>query len=134
MQYFAMGVLYFLASIAFLNGIIKLFSYYVLDIEPLTETYYLGSLAFKTLLKIVVAFVLLYFVVKYIRWSSFKRINKVAEFLLSGLIGIIAMGVFMLVIFVTPDFGPTVQISFYVTLLLGIVLFFVARRVRKINS
>ncbi|UJL46205.1 DUF1129 family protein [Virgibacillus sp. NKC19-16] len=131
MQHFTMGVMYFLASIAFLSGIATLFSHYVLGIEPLTETYYLGSLAFKTLLNIAVAFVLLYFVIKYIRWSCFKKINKVAEFLLSSLIGIIAMGVFMLVIYVTPEFGPTMQIPFYVALLLGVILFLVARRVRK---
>lgn len=131
MQYFAMGVLYFLASVTFLSGIATLFNHYVLGIEPLTKTYYTGTLALKTLINIPVAFLILYAALQYIRWSCFKKINKVAEFLLSGLIGIIAMGVFMLVIFVTPDFGPTVQIPFYVTLLLGVVLFFVARRVRK---
>ncbi|WP_449354929.1 hypothetical protein ACUL41_01365 [Virgibacillus natechei] len=77
------------------------------------------------------AFLILYAALQYIRWSCFKKINKVAEFFLSALLGIASVGVFMLVIFVTPDFGPTVQIPFYVTLLLGVVLFFVARRVRK---
>ncbi|MBY7144925.1 DUF1129 family protein [Virgibacillus sp. NKC19-3] len=131
MQYFIMGVLYFLAAIAFYSGIATLFSHYVLGIEPLTKTYYTGTLALKTLINIPVAFVILYAALQYIRWSCFKKINKVVEFFLSALLGIVAIGLFMLVIFVVPDFGPSVQIPFYVTLLLGVVLYLVGRRVRK---
>ncbi|WP_373894168.1 DUF1129 family protein [Virgibacillus sp. CBA3643] len=131
MQYFAMGVLYYLAAVAFFSGLFTLISHYVFGIEPLTKTYYTGTLVLKTLINIPVAFLILYAALQYIRWSCFKKINKVAEFFLSALLGIASVGVFMLVIFVTPDFGPTVQIPFYVTLLLGVVLFFVARRVRK---
>ncbi|GEQ48193.1 DUF1129 family protein [Tetragenococcus koreensis] len=131
MQYFVTGMLYFLAAVSLYSGIATLFTHYVLGIESLTKTYYIGTLALKTLINIPVAFALLYVLLRYFRWFCFKKINKVMEFLLLWIYGVISLGLFMLVIFVTPDFGPTVQTPFYMSILFGAILYLIGRKVRK---
>src|SRR5690625_4532216 len=83
-----MSILYFLASIAFFSVIFNLISYYFFDVGQLTGTYYLGTQTLKLGLSIPIAFMLFAIIIHYLRWSTFKNINKVKEFFIFWLFGI----------------------------------------------
>lgn len=129
--YIAMAILYFLAASVFFSGAIDIITYYVFNTGGLTKKFYSGSLALKTIVNIPVAFLLAYVMLQYIRWSSFNKLNKIAELLIFWMYGIISVAIFFAVIYFTPDFGPTVEISVYSILLLGIALFTLAHFTRK---
>ncbi|GAB3061372.1 DUF1129 family protein [Virgibacillus ainsalahensis] len=131
MKFFIMGALYFLAASTIFSGGFALFNHYVLDMETLTEVYHVGTVILKVLLSVPIAFLLLYVLVQYLRWACFKKINKVKEFFLLWGYGVVSFGIFMLVVYVTPDIGPVIEFPFYIVLLLGAVLFLAAHMMRK---
>lgn len=122
MKLFFMGVLYFLASVALFNVIFNLVEYYAFSIGELRRTFHLGTVTLKTIVSIPVAFLLLYLIVFYLRWECFRGINRVLAFFIYWLYGIVSVGVFILVIWLLPDFGPVLHVPFYGVLLMGIVL------------
>lgn len=131
LKYFAMAALYFFAGVAVFSSLSMVVGHYIFSIQPLTKEIFLGSFLFKTLMSVPIAFLLLYVIIEYFRWSCFKNINKVVEFLLYWLYGIVSIGVFMGLIYITPDFGPMFNIPFYVVLLLGVMLYFSGRLLGK---
>lgn len=128
---FTMSILYFFAAGTIFSCISTVIGYYFFHEESLTKEIFLGSFTFKTILSIPVAFFLLYLVIQILRWTCFKKINKVIEFLLFWLFGIFSIGIFMGLIFITPDFGPMMSIPIYFVFLLGIILYFAAHLTRK---
>lgn len=127
----AMGILYLLATYTVFTAVIKIIGYYVFNLGGITNEFFLGSLAFKTTVSILIAFVLVFSVIQYLRWASFKKISKVKEFFLTWLIGSISFGVFFVVIYFMPSFGTRMEISVFILLLVGIILWGAGTMVKK---
>jgi len=129
-----MSVLYFLAVITTLNGLIGLFSHYVLNIEELVILFHLGSLIFQMILSIFLALALVYIMLVYLRWSCFKKIRKVLEFFGFWLYGLVSIGLFIVIILFTPIVGQSYEISMFTLTALGVVLFALAYVMQKVQS
>ncbi|MFA9557751.1 DUF1129 family protein [Evansella sp. AB-rgal1] len=127
----AMALLYFGAYSTMFLGVFSVITHYVFGLDMLHREYYLGSVAIRTLLSIPIAFLFVYSILGYIRWTSFKKINRVAEFFLFWLWGIVSVGVFMLTIHITPEIGPAMEVSAYYIMLLGLLLLLAARWTKR---
>jgi uncharacterized membrane-anchored protein len=130
MNFFSMAILYFFSTVAIFSALFTAIGYF-LNFNSLTQEILIGSLAVKTVLSVPAAFIILYAIIQYLRWSCFKKINKAVEFLMFWLIGMIIIGVFMGLFFITPDIGPNMNIPIYITVLSGVLLFFAARTAKK---
>lgn len=131
LKFFAMIILYFFAAYTIFDSVFAVISHYVFNIESLTKEIFVGSFAIKTIVSIPIAFLFLYLIIRYIRWTCFKNINNVKQFLLLWLFGVLMFAIFFAMIILTPDFGPIVEIPFYIGIILGIILFFAARLTSK---
>ncbi|WP_317939360.1 hypothetical protein [Tetragenococcus halophilus] len=85
----------------------------------------------KALLDIPFAFLIMFLALQYIRWTCFKEINNKRFLFLSGLFGILAVGLFVLVALIIPDLGPKVELPFYIIILFGSALYLIGRKVSK---
>lgn len=128
---FTMAILYFLAASAFFSGLFNIISSYLLHIGEPTKEIYVGSFIVKTIISIPIAIFLLYFIISYLRWLCFRNINKVIELFSYGLYGIVSTGIFLLVLFIIPDFGSVITVPVYMVVLIGILLYFAAHVTRK---
>ncbi|WP_164217135.1 DUF1129 family protein [Virgibacillus sp. YIM 98842] len=131
MKLFSMAILYFFASVSIFSALFTIIDYFIFNLHSLSQEILLGSLLIKTVLSIPIAFLFLYAIIQYFRWSCFREINKAAEFLVYWLFGMIVIGVFVLLIFIIPDIGPVMEVPVYITALLGLILYFAARMTRK---
>ncbi|MUV36399.1 hypothetical protein JNUCC1_00201 [Lentibacillus sp. JNUCC-1] len=122
-KYFLMGILYFLGSGAMLTGLINIVMYHIFSKGAAHETIHLGGFTIKTLISIPAAFFLTYILIQYLRWSTFKNIGKKLEFFILWLYGVFSIGLFMLIIYFTPDIGPEFHFPHWGTLILGAGLF-----------
>ncbi|GBD66455.1 DUF1129 family protein [Tetragenococcus halophilus] len=130
-QYFIMFVCYFLAAASMTSGIFNWLGPYIFGVDSWSDSYYLGTFALKALLDIPIAFLMMYLALQYIRWTCFKEINNKRFLFLSGLFGIFAVGLFVLVALIVPDIGPKVELPFYIIILFGLVLYLIGRKARK---
>ncbi|MGM8365822.1 DUF1129 family protein [Virgibacillus sp. W0181] len=128
---FVMGILYFLAASIFFRGVFDIVIYYIFGKGDLTKTVYVGSSSVMMLLSIPIAFIFLYAIIYYLRWACFKKINKILEFFILWLYSMVSLGIFVFIIYFTPDFGPVLNISSYVMLLFGLLLYVAGRITRK---
>lgn len=128
---FAMGILYFLAASAFFKGLFSMITAYLFHIGEPTNEIYVGSFIVKTIVSILIAFILLYALISYLRWLCFRPISKVIEAVSYGIYGIVSTGLFLLVLYIVPDFGFMVTVPVYSALILGILLYFAAHLTRK---
>lgn len=130
-QFFFMLICYFVAALSLTTGVINYLGPFIFDLSSISNTYYLETLALKALLDIPFAFLVMYLALKYIRWTCFKEINNKRFLFLSGLFGIFAVGLFVLIAFIVPDVGPKVELPFYIILLFGIILYLLGRSISK---
>ena len=130
--FITMSILYFLASYTISSGAFVLFLHYVFNIGELIREIYIGSVLIQTLILVPIAFFLSYILIQYIRWSCFKQIQKVAEFLLRCISGIVFFGMYLAVFYFVPKFSPIVEMTIYATLPLGLILFLAAHMTRRI--
>lgn len=126
-----MGILYFLSATLFFGTVFNLVIYFVFDKGALVREYYVGSVALHTIVSIPIAFLLLYMIVYYLRWSCFKKINKVLEFFIFWIFGAVSIGLFMINIYLIPDFGSVISMPLYAILIIAIILFIAARIIQK---
>ncbi|SFL93434.1 Protein of unknown function [Gracilibacillus orientalis] len=129
---FFMGVCYFLGVATFINGLISTIVYYGFGRLESFETYYIGSLSINTLLSLVIAFLVVYGCLRYIRWSCFKNVSKTFEFLFAGLfLGALPFGIFLGLFYFVPSFGPAITLEVYWLMLVGVGFFILARVFQK---
>ncbi|GIQ69054.1 DUF1129 family protein [Xylanibacillus composti] len=121
------GIFYFFAASTIITGLFALFM-------DGSRTYYAGTVAIKVMLSFPLAMLILYMIMLFLRWFVFSKLNKVAEFLLLWLFGTGSAGLFFVVFFLTPEFGPTVEVPAYAVLATGIVLCVFGRLVQKIGK
>ncbi|SEQ31927.1 DUF1129 family protein [Piscibacillus halophilus] len=131
LQYFVMGIFYLLAAWVGMSGIISTGAYYLFHVGELYEDHYLVSQILILLISIPLAFLYLILTLQYIRWSTFKSINRVGEFLLLWLIGMLSFGVFFLIYYFMPDIGPNLQLPAYIKIIIGVILFIFGRILYK---
>lgn len=129
--FISMAILYFLASVALFSVIFKAISYYAFDLGELTETYYLGTQALKLGLSIPIAYIFMILIIHYLRWSTFKNINKVKEFFIFWLFGIFSVGIFVLVYYFIPDFGPAIELPIYLFIGVAVILYIFATIIKR---
>lgn len=125
------GILFFLAMGMILSGIVDLASHYFFTDDGLMKEFYLGSALLKTAISIPVAFILLYSIILYLRWSCFKKINKIAEFFIFWLYGAFSVGLFVIFYLFIPSIGPELEISVFIVIMSGIVLFILGTLIKR---
>ncbi|WP_428910916.1 DUF1129 family protein [Niallia sp. Krafla_26] len=128
---FAMIIVYFLAFSSFFTGLFEVIGYYAFNFGGLTRDIYIGSLFIEGLFSIFISFILLYAIISYFRWLCFRKVNKVVEFLSYWLYGVLSVGLFFVIFWFIPDFGTHLVIPVYWNLIIGILLYFVGKLIRK---
>ncbi|MGM8215373.1 DUF1129 family protein [Bacillaceae bacterium W0354] len=134
MMFLFMIIFYFLAAAALGSFLFDLISFYIFKAGEIIKTYYLGTEIVILVLSISFAFLFLYIVIQFLRWTCFRNLNNVLEFFLLWILGVLSFGVFFLIRFFMPDFGPTIEISSYIFLGMSVILYIVGRFIsRKIG-
>ncbi|UOQ84067.1 DUF1129 family protein [Gracilibacillus salinarum] len=119
-----MGLFYFLGVSTFFNGFFHSILYYGFGKLEGSETYYLGTLTVISLVSIGIVFVVVYYVIRYLKWVCFKRINKVVDFGLTAvLFGIIPFSTFLALFYLVPDMGTTITVPVYSLMIIGGIFF-----------
>ncbi len=125
MNLIVIGVTSFLAVSLLFNAIFELVTYYVTESGGIYETFYTGSLFVYFITSLILGFAFFYLVIKIFKWTCFKSIHNLAEFGIYWLLSVSLIGLFMLVLFFLPDFGPSFTISNWILIILGGVLLLV---------
>ncbi|MFN7251404.1 MAG: DUF1129 family protein [Anaerobacillus sp.] len=126
-----MGILYFIGVSTFLSGVFSIISHYVFNFGAIYREFHLVSVIIKTIVSIPIAFILLYIILQYLRWACFKKVNKIAEFFFFWVYGMLSIGMFLVIFLVTPDVGRVVEISMFVIIVIGIVLYLFANMIKN---
>src|SRR5699024_12127094 len=95
--------LLFLAALMFFSGISHLIIYYVFNIGELVREFHVGSASIKAILSIPIAFLLLCVLIYYLRWSCFKKRNKILEFIIFWFYSLLSLGIFVLLFFLRSE-------------------------------
>ncbi|MFB1051690.1 DUF1129 family protein [Paraliobacillus sp. JSM ZJ581] len=129
---FGMSVSYFFAVSGMLKGMLSMILFYVFNQSEISQTYYIGTALVNTCLSLGVAALVLYGIIRYLRWSCFKQVSKVFESMFTGvLFGVLPFGMFMLIFYFIQSFGPTITFDVYWFIPIGIMLFFLGQKLRK---
>ncbi|UOQ49344.1 DUF1129 domain-containing protein [Gracilibacillus caseinilyticus] len=124
MMLILMGLFYFLGVSTFINGFFHSILYYGFGKLEGSETYYLGTLAIISLVSIGIAFVVVYFVIQYLKWMCFRKVNKVLDFLRTAvLFGVIPFSAFLALFYFMPDMGTTITLPVYSLMIIGVIFF-----------
>lgn len=126
-----MGLLYFLGTALALFSLVNIPIYYIFNVGALSQTFYMGTLSVIFVLSILIVFVFIYALNALLRWLCFRNISTGWELILFGLYGIASFGVFLGIFFLVPEFGPAVEVSLYVRLVVGILLYIAGRLIRN---
>lgn len=126
-----MAMLYFFSVSVVFTGLFRLFNHFVLNMEGVTNEYYIGSVMLKTIISIPIAVLFVLGAMQYLRWACFRNLSKVKDFFILWGLGVIPIGTFVLIFYFIPDVGPVMEIPAWVVLLIGAVLFIAATFVKK---
>src|SRR5699024_11651101 len=113
-----MIIFYFLASALTFYALIYIGISFFFDSVEIYPTFYLGTVIMVTIISIPAVFLLLFSVTNLLRWLCFRNTHKVLVFLLYWLWGIVSIGLFLVILFLIPSFGPVVQVPLYVILVI----------------
>ncbi|GGJ89086.1 hypothetical protein GCM10007063_09660 [Lentibacillus kapialis] len=122
LSYFLMGTLFFMGASTIFNSLFNIILYYGFNKGDAEVNVFLGSFTVKTVLFLPIAFLLVYVIIQYLRWSAFKGINKILEFFIFWLYGLLSVALFLLVIYLLPPFGAAVNLPHWEVLIIGILL------------
>lgn len=122
-----MGILYFFAASVILSGIFAIFA------EGSSRSYFAGTVAIRGLLSIPVALVLLYMLIRFLRWFFSTKLHKAVQAAIVGLFNVAVIGIFVAVYFLIPDIGPVVEVPAYAVILTGLALLALATLVHKLT-
>ncbi|WP_096186478.1 DUF1129 family protein [Evansella halocellulosilytica] len=126
-------MIYLFATLAIFQVVSQIILFFT-GLDDLTKTYHLGSWIVLLSINVVIFFILLYSVFSYLRFTCFKRVKKLVEFLYAFLFGAIIFGVFLALYYFIPEFGPTIDVPIYMVFLLGVVLSVIGRIIGKLNK
>ena len=115
------SIFYFLGTYLTIS-IINLVLFYGFGRGNSVKEIAVGSTIVQTIISILIAFLLLYTAIQILRWMCFKNFSNIKEFLLLWVYTMISIGIFLLLIFLVPDFGATITIPTYLQTITGILL------------
>lgn len=118
-------MLIFLAVSTFFKGIIDIGSYYLLSFGEITSTYYLGTSLTIIIINLALAFLGIWLVLHWIKSTVFQEKKKSSkrEFLELWLIATTIIVLFIAVFYFMPDFGMTFNVSSFMFLPIGLLLY-----------
>lgn len=119
----AMAGLIFLGVFAFVTGLFTTILSYGFNLGNSVYRLPLGSLTVGVAASLLVAYLFIGGLLRYVRWSAFRQINKIKEFIMSCLIGGVTFGIFVTGLYFLPRFGPLLEIPVYWLILIGAVLY-----------
>ncbi|MDY7220900.1 DUF1129 family protein [Halalkalibacterium halodurans] len=124
---FAYGLSMFFATVLVFSGIYRMFRYYVFQVGEAVSEVYVGTALITTIASIVIAWMFVFVVFQYFRWSCFRTINKVFEFFILWLGGMIPFALFFALLYFTPNVGRMIEIPVYLYFVAGVVLYLAAK-------
>lgn len=132
MALFVMGICYFLGVYMLSTGVIRtILSYGFQQMEPM-KSYSLGTTAIIIIFGSITLSVVGYSVFRYIKWSCFRDISKIKEFLVSGFLFAVVPGtVFFAMYYWLPPMGPMLIVPVYWMGVAGAVFLLVAEILRR---
>lgn len=124
-----MIILQFLAIMSFFNGVFSVGLYYIFDIGEKTRNFHLGTSLMIIFINLVILFLVITSLLKWIRSSLFKEKikRKWVEFLQLWFFSTVTITVFICVIYFMPEFGPPFSIPTVAFIGIGIILYFLSR-------
>ncbi|WP_240335296.1 DUF1129 family protein [Paraliobacillus sediminis] len=125
------GILSFLSAGIFATSTINLVLFYFFEIGELYRVTHLPSILIEGILSILFAFLFVWVIVHYLRWTTFKKIHKVKEFFILWLLSIITLGMVVVIYLFFPDFGIAIDIPYWVLLFASLGLFLINWRLLK---
>ncbi|WP_241211408.1 DUF1129 family protein [Amphibacillus jilinensis] len=129
---FGMGVCYFFATSTFFQGFLVMLLSFLFDHIQTSRTYSLGTVLVNSFSSVVIAAIVIYGMIRYLRWSCFNSGSKVSERIFAGVIfGIIPFGLFIVLFYFMPSFGVMINLEVYWLMPIGVILFFVGQWLRK---
>lgn len=129
---FGMGVSYFLATAIFFQGFLSTILFYIFGQLEISQTYSVGTVLVNAIFSLSIAALMLFGIIRYLRWSCFKQVAKVYEFFITGILfGVVPVGMFMVLFYVMPSFGATITFDAYWLMPIGVLFFFIGQWFRK---
>lgn len=119
---FLIIVLSFFGVKEFFGGLFNLIFFYGFSKGSFEETIYLGTIIINIIILLPLVFVFIYLFIFYLRWSSFKQINKVLFFFTIWISSIMSITIFGIVYFLIPEIGPTVITPIWLPIVTGSIL------------
>lgn len=118
-------ILYFLAIYSFISGISGFGLYYMFNIGSAMTTVSIGSGIATIIIDLLILYLIIVGILKWLKSSVFtnKKQNKWIEFLQIWGFSVVSIGVFVLVIYLMPSFGPIISIPTISFAGIGIVLY-----------
>lgn len=126
-------ILYFLAIYSFISGIIGFGLYYLFDIGSDMIAVSIGSGITIIVIDLLILYLFITGILKWLKASVFtnKKTNKWVEFLQLWIFSVISIGLFILVIYLMPSFGPTISIPTILFAGVGIILYVMSLLFKK---
>lgn len=119
----SMAGLIFLGVFAFTSGLITTILSYGFNLGDSVYRFHSGSLAVGVAASVLAAYLFIAGLLRYVRWSAFRQINKIKEFIMACLIGGFTFGLFVAGLYFLPRFGPPIEIPVYWLIVIGAVLY-----------
>src|SRR5699024_648295 len=95
------------------------------------ETIPLTMTAIIALCIIVYVVMVISFIIKRIRYSLVAKSSTIKDSLYAGGVAAIGMGVIILIMFLLPEWGPTVEFSWVVSLISGVIIWTIVHFIKK---
>lgn len=122
-------ILYFLAIYGFITGVIGFGLYYLFNIGSNMTTISIGSGITMIVIYLLILYLFILGILKWLKSSVFtnKKRNKWIGFLQIWGFSVVSIGLFILVIYLMPSFGPMINIPTILFAGIGIVLYLMSR-------
>ncbi|PKR78035.1 DUF1129 domain-containing protein [Halalkalibacillus sediminis] len=130
-ELFSMGIFMFAGWALLAAGILNPLLNWLLGFGSVTSTISIGYATIVSLLSVLLALAVCFAFLWYMRWSAFKKFNKILEFFILWITFMLMTGGFMAVIYFTPSFGPSFTIPTYYLAILGAILIIPATYLTK---
>lgn len=121
--------LQFLAIVAFVNGIIGFGLHYFFQLGSHQISFSIGSAIAIVIIYLLLLLLFIVGILKWLKYSVFKNKtkNKWLEFIQIWLVCTLMIGLFTLVIYMMPSFGPVTTIPTVALAGIGILLYLVSK-------
>jgi len=113
----------FLGVFALTSGVLTTILSYGFNLGHTVYQFHLGSLAVGIAASLLFVYLLIYGALTYIRWSAFRKTNKVKEFIIAFFINGAVIGLFLAGLYFMPSFGLSFGFPVYWLIMIGAVLY-----------